>query len=402
MHLLAKVQQRRLAGPVLAGLFLLSACGGSAAPASTAAPASGGSASAAASADSPKAQLDKLIAQAKQEGELDTATTTEQSPRVPQLKEAFNKMFGLNLNINVALGDQTGKLAKMMTTLDAGGRPEFDTLTGSENDLIQLYDKGYLTKIENWDGLLKEVNSWVRNGTVKPEDVSSVPFSGYTFTWSTRSKALMYNTKLISADQMPQKVTDMADPRFKGKYTVPPWTDAWELGIQLYTDKQAWIQTIDQIGKDAIGVVDFSPALSRLLLGEFPFAPMNTYYYWDVKAKDPSAPVGLSWFKDYTPFSKVMYIVPKGSKHPAAAALWTLFMTTPEAEAAWQPAAHEENIIFGQSDQDKLARQSLAESGSKVAQWYANADTIEQLKWWSTPDGIAYRGQIKAAITQRK
>src|SRR5581483_8248690 len=100
----------------------------------------------------------------------------------------------------------------------------------------------------------------------KPEDVSSVPFSGYTFTWSTRSKALMYNTKLISADQMPQKVTDMADPRFKGKYTVPPWTDAWELGIQLYTDKQAWIQTIDQIGKDAIGVVDFSPALSRLLL----------------------------------------------------------------------------------------------------------------------------------------
>src|SRR5438309_11844461 len=84
----------------LVGAVVLSACAGGAAPAGTGST-NGGSGSSA-GADSPKAQLDKLIAQAKQEGELDTATTTEQSSRVPQVKDAFAKMFGLNININVA------------------------------------------------------------------------------------------------------------------------------------------------------------------------------------------------------------------------------------------------------------------------------------------------------------
>ena len=87
-------------------------------------------------------ELAKLVTQAKQEGELDTATTTEQSPRVPQVKEAFNKMFGLNLNINVALGDQAGKLAKMITTLDAGTRVQVAD-THAQGRLVSCLEGGY-------------------------------------------------------------------------------------------------------------------------------------------------------------------------------------------------------------------------------------------------------------------
>src|SRR5581483_6937520 len=240
--------------------LLLAGCGGAASPAST--DQSGAAAPASTSASAAKSvSLDQLIAQAKQEGELDTATTTEQSSRVPELKDAFLKRFGLSINVNIALGDQTGKFAKMQTTLDAGGRPEFDTLTGSEEDIIQMAGKGYLQPIDNWQELLKAVNSQVRDGTVKAEDVSPAPFTGSSFIWSTRSKALMYNTKVISEDQLPGKTTDLADPKYKGKFTVPPWTDTWELGIQTYTDKDAWLKTLDAIGKNAAGVVDFSPAL---------------------------------------------------------------------------------------------------------------------------------------------
>jgi iron(III) transport system substrate-binding protein len=387
---------------VLAGLMALSACGGAAAPAagsSASAPAASSGAGASAGG---KALIDQLVAQAKQEGELDTATTTEQSPRVPQVKDAFLKRFGLNINVNIALGDQTGKFAKMLTALDAGGRPEFDTLTGSEADLIQMNAKGYLTPIDNWQQLLPELNAWVKDGKVKPEEVSPSPLSGSAFVWSTRSKGLMYNTKKIQPDQLPQSTLDLADPKYKGMYTVPPWTDTWELGTLVHTDKTAWLQTLDAIGKDAAAVVDFSPALNRLLLGEFSFTPMNTYYYWDVKAKDPSAPIALEWFKDYTPFSKVMYVVPKGSKHPAAATLWALWMGSPEAEAVWQPAAHEENLAFGQTEQDQLARKSLNDSGSKPVSWYDNAAALDGLRWWSTPEGKEYRAKIKEAVTQRK
>ena len=392
---------RRLAPIALLGALALNACGG-AAPAAPPSTSASSNAAQVAGESSGKALIDKLVAQAKQEGELDTATTTEQASRVPALKEAFLKRFGLNITVNVALGDQTGKFAKMITTLDSGGRPEFDTLTGSEEDLIQMSAKGYITKIDGWDKMLPEVNSWVRDGTVKPEEVSPPPFTGSAFLWSTRSKGFIYNTKQIQADQMPSTTLDLAKPQYKGKFPVPPWTDVWELGTIVHTDKQAWLETLDQIGKNAATVLDFSPALNRILLGEFAFMPMNTYYYWDVKAKDPQAPIGLSWFKDYAPFSKVMYIVPSGSKHPAAATLWALWMGSPEAEAAWQPAAHEENVAFGQTQQDKLARQSLQESGTKAVSWYDSPQTIEDLKWWSTSEGKQYRAKIKEAVTQRK
>lgn len=385
---------------VLAAAMLLTACGGSAAPATASAGANSPSSS---NADlSGKQLLNKLVAQAKQEGELDTATTTEQTSRVPELKDAFNKRFGLNINVNVALGDQAGKMAKLITTLEAGSRPEYDALTGSENDLIQVDGKGYVTAIDGWDKVLPEINPGVRDGSIKPDDVSPPPFGGKAFVWSTRSKALLYNTKLIQPDQLPKATVDLADPKYKGKFPVPPWTDTWELGIRIHTDKDAWLQTLDQIGKNASTVIDFNPALNRILLGEFQFMPMNSYYVWDVKAKDPQAPLGISWFTDYTPYSKVLFLVPKNSKHPAAATLWSMWMGSPEAEAIWQPAAHEENIAFGLSDQDKLARQSLKDSGSKPISWYDSPDTIEQLKWWSTPEGTAYRGKIKEAVTQRK
>jgi ABC-type Fe3+ transport system substrate-binding protein len=296
---------KRFIGPVapaaLAVATILSACGGSAAPAATRGspqqPASGASASGA-------ELLDKLIAEARQEGELDTATTTEQTPRVEEVKNAFLKRFGLNITVNIALGDQAGKMAKLITTLDAGGRPEFDTLTGSENDLIQVDGKGYVQAIDGWDKLLPEVNGWVRDGSVTPRDVSPPPFSGKAFVWSTRSKALMYNTRLIQPDQLPKATVDLADPKYKGKFPVPPWTDTWELGTQVHTDKDAWLQTLDRIGKNAAAVLDFNPALNRLLLGEFQFSIMNSYFYWDVKAKDPKAPVALSWFSDYTPTAR--------------------------------------------------------------------------------------------------
>ncbi|NIO09493.1 MAG: hypothetical protein GTO40_16400, partial [Deltaproteobacteria bacterium] len=105
-----------------------------------------------------KKLLNDLIQQAKKEGTLDTATVTQLGPGVPKLIKAFNKRFGLDLNVNVALGDQAGKFAKMLITLRAGGRPQFHSLTGSANDAIVTVEKGYATPIKNWKPLLAAVN----------------------------------------------------------------------------------------------------------------------------------------------------------------------------------------------------------------------------------------------------
>jgi ABC-type Fe3+ transport system substrate-binding protein len=349
-----------------------------------------------------KQLLKELVDKARQEGALDTATITQAGPGVPKLVSAFNRRFGMNLRINVVLGDQAGKFAKLITTLDAGGKPEYDSLAGSENDIIVTVEKGYLHKVPDWEVLLAEVNPQVAAGTVKPGDVSPSVIGGYGFVWATRTKALVYSTKLASKDSIPKKIVDLADPKFKGKFTAAPWTDTFEQGILYYKDEDEWLQVLDRIGKNAATVLKFEPALNRILLGEFPYTYMNSAEYWGVMAKDRKAPIGLHWFSDYTPMSHVMYVVPKGSRHPAAAALWSLWMTTPEAQEIVQKASPQENLRFGRTEIDTRSWEEIKASGSRLVSYLDSPAALEKLKWWATPEGRQYRAKIKEAITQRQ
>lgn len=349
-----------------------------------------------------KRLLDELIRNAKQEGTLDTSVITQVGPAVPKLKAAFNKRFGLDLSINVGLGDQSGKFAQLITALETGASPSFDTLVGSGRDHHAVITKGFATKIDNWETILAEINPTVRSGAVKPGTVSPHPFTGYSMLWGTRTKGLIYNTKMISEKDVPKTYADFTKTEFKGKFPVPPWMDQYYMGILVY-DKAKWLKIAEQIGQNAAMVLKFNPALNRILLGEFPFMSMNTYYYWDVKSQDRDAPVGVRFFGDFTALTRVMYIIPKGSRHPAAATLWAMWMTTPEAEAIWQHVTRQENLSFGQSDIDKRGREMLEKSGSKVVSWYDSDETMKELNWLTTTkEGRKYRSAIKRAVTQRK
>ena len=160
----------------------------------------------------------------------------------------------------------------------------------------------------------------------------------------------------------------------------------WEIGILIY-DKDKWLKIADQTGKNAGAVLRYGQGMDRMLLGEFAFQPTNSYYYWQKKAKDPTLALGQVWFSDYTPMTRVLHLVPKNVRHPAAATLWSMWMGTPEAQAIWQPVNYQSNAAFGQSDIDKQARKSLKASGSKVVTWYDSAATVKQFKWYGTKEG---------------
>ncbi|NIO07177.1 MAG: extracellular solute-binding protein, partial [Deltaproteobacteria bacterium] len=326
---------------------------------------------------SPEGQklLNEVIAKAKKEGVLDTAITSGIVKAQSRLIRAFNKRFGMNIEINMARGNMSSKFVQLHATLKTGGVPAFDTLTGTGQEHVKMKEAGFSTYIDNWQTLLAEINPLVGSGKVKPEEVSPAPFSGYSFMWSTRSRSFLYNKKLISESELPKSVADLANPKFKGKFSVPPWTSMWEIGILVY-DKDKWLNIADQTGKNAGAVLRYGQGVDRMILGEFAFQPTNTYYYWQKKAKDPKLPLGQQWFSDYTPMTRVLHLIPKNSKHPAAATLWAMWMTTPEAQAIWQPVNYQSNAAFGQSDIDKEARRSLKASGSKVVTWYDSSKTI--------------------------
>jgi len=349
-----------------------------------------------------KKLLKDLIEKARKEGSLDTAAVTQVGPGVPKLVKAFNKRFGLNLEITTALGDQAGKFAKMLITLRAGGRPEFHTLTGGVNDAIVTVEKGYATQIKNWKPLLAEINPLVASGQAKPDEVSPPVVGGQAFIWGTRTKVMVYHTDLASEKTIPRRIIDLADPKFKGKFTVAPWTDIFEQGLLVYKDKEEWLKVMDRIGKNAAAVMRFQPALNRILLKEYAYTYMNSAEYWGVKARDADAPIGMHWFSDYTPLSPMMFIIPRGSRHPAAGTLWALWMTTPEAQAIVQKASPQENLVFGGSDIDNRSRAAIKKSGSRLVSYLNSPEDLKVLKWWATDEGRKYRSRLKAGITQRR
>ena len=236
-----------------------------------------------------------MVTKAKKEGVLDTAITSGIVKAQPRLVRAFNKRFGMNIEINMARGSMSTKFLFNFTgweaTLKTGGIPAFDALTGTGQEHVKMKEAGFSTYIDNWETLLAEINPLVGSGKVKPEEVSPAPFSGYSFMWSTRSRSFLYNKKLISQDKLPKRVADLADPKFKGMFAVPPWTSMWEIGILIY-DKDKWLKIADQTGKNAGAVLRYGQGMDRMLLGEFAFQPTNSYYLLAEKSQRPNTRIG--------------------------------------------------------------------------------------------------------------
>lgn len=364
----------------------------------------GGSASTAMGASSPKGKqlLNDLVTKAKQEGVLNANLRPGLGPVVPDMANAFKKNFGLNIEVNLdALTTENELFTKLRATLQAGAPPQLDMIGGPETRHVEMVEGGMATRIENWELLLASVNPLVGAGKVKPEQVSPNPLTGHSFLWSTVGKALLYNPKLLSKADLPRTRADLADTKYKGKLATSNFLEAWQFGILFYP-KDKWLEIADKVGKNAAAVLTFAASTERILLGELALADSNEYYYWQTKMKDPGAPIGIHWFADYTQVSSVYNMVPKGSRHPAAATLFALWMTTPEAEAMWQKAVPYPNIVFGQTQVSQEIKKAINESGSPVVTWYDSPKTLEVYKWYGSTEGREYYTKLVKALTQRR
>lgn len=364
----------------------------------------GGSASTATGASSAKGKqlLNDLVAKAKQEGALNANLRPGLGPVVPDMASAFKKRLGLDIQVNLdALTTENELFIKLRATLQAGAPPQLDMIGGPETRHVEMVEGGMSTRVENWELLLAAVNPLVGGGKVKPEQVSPNPLTGHSFLWSTVGKALLYNPKILSKANLPRTRADLADPKYKGKLATSNFLEAWQFGILFYP-KEKWLEIADKVGKNAAAVLTFAASTERILLGELALADSNEYYYWQTKMKDPNAPIGIHWFADYTQVSSVYNMVPKGSRHPAAATLFALWMTTPEAEAIWQRAVPYPNIVFGQTQISQEIKKAIHESGSPVVTWYDSPKTLEVYKWYGTTEGREYYTKLVKALTQRR
>ncbi len=349
----------------------------------------------------PAATLRELISKARQEGALNASATTSMNPTTAaKLAAAFKKRFGLDIEVTVTILSDTRHYPKAAVATKAGVVPTYDVISGSDKNNIQLVALGGVQKINGWEALLYEINPLVRSGKVRPNQLSPVPLTGYAFQFMNRLKGIVYNTKLISKGELPKTHAELADPKYEGKWTQPPWSSHWDIGTLVFPNlsQEEWLATVRKAGKNAGAVQPDVAGVKRVALGEFAFGIINTFQFLKIKSKDPQAPIEMTYFKDYNQVNAAYYIVRKDARHPAAATLFALWMETPEAKAIWQPATFETQFLWGEGELERKIKQYLRESGGKVVNVLDSQRGLEFLKWIGTPEGRKYRKAVGRAI----
>src|SRR5581483_1474563 len=188
--------------------LLLASC---ASEAPAAAP--GGSATAS-SPQQASSEVQRLLAAATaaHETELDVSwgATFGAAAGIKQFEELFNRMYGLSVKINYTPGpSMTDMAGKVTQEVNAGQHSSTDVLLGTESHYAALVDRNVM---EEYD--YTKLSSRITPEIVAPRNIG-VEVGGIV-------GGIAYNTSLVKAADVPRKLEDVLEPKWKGKIASNP------------------------------------------------------------------------------------------------------------------------------------------------------------------------------------
>ena len=184
-------------------------------------------------------------------------------------------------------------------------------------------------------------------GKVSPATLSHIPrqYNSPTGQWvgiSARTSVIVYNPRLIAAGQLPTRISQFADPRYKGKLAIAPQETDFQSVVTAYDRAYGRAATLSWLGaikSNAAGNIYSSneTVLSEVNQGAIAFGLVNQYYWYRMRAEigagrthaqithlaahDPGYVIDVSGAA-----------VLKSSKHQAEAQRFLAFLVSPKGQ----------------------------------------------------------------------
>lgn len=349
--------------------------------------------------DASKRAFKQLVEGTRKEKQVYIFAITEATEVVVPAFKRYLSGLGLELEVKLdATGGSFEKISQAIGETKQGIAPTYDVQFGGAHEVIHLMDAKGVMQIPNVELLLAEIAPEAQSVFNK---LSPGPFKGKAFTFGHWIKAIIYNPKLISAAELPRTHKELANPKYKGTFAIPPWTSDADAAVLVY-DKDEALEMIRGIGKNKAATEREAAAVNRMLLGEFKFADANAHYYHLFKKTDANAPIGVEFFQDYTTVNEAMYFVREGARHPNAATLFVLWTLSKEGQAVFEAASQMPNIYLPSSAVGKDMMKMIRERNVKLVSYVDNEDSIKKLRWlgetkegqaWTKAVGQAWRGR---------
>jgi iron(III) transport system substrate-binding protein len=348
-----------------------------------------------------ESQLRQLIEGARREGRLNISMVSSQGAKGGKaLTDAFKRRFGLdNITITIDLSrGSAGDAHKVIAEYEAGIMPSFDVRYFVDEAVLLLKEARAIKRVDHWETLLREINPKAYEARDK---LSPPPFDGLGFTFATRTDALLYNPKRIAEKDLPKTRLEYGLPQYKGMYSLPPWITTAMFGVLKY-DKNEWLETVRSWGRNKGHMLAFAAGIERLLLGELSFLYANAYYYFEQKALDPNAPIGLSFFQDLTNLHRAMNVVLEGTRHINAAQLFALWSMSEEASLLFQEYASHPNIYLGTGSISNGELAALRKRRIDHVTWFDSPKTLSTFLWYEKVEGKSYARALDRAQREGK
>ena len=332
------------------------------------------------------AALKKTIEAARQEGQV-IAHDLDFSPAAYRnVEAAFNKHYGLNIKITWAPFDNyPTDSAKAITEQKSRATPSVDLLRTGERQVPLLVEAGAIQKV-NWTPLLPP-------GTPSEADLHKE----LSVVWKSNIYCTAFNSKKISAKEVPGSWWDLADAKWNGQIVTPPWAGSYVADLAVWLGKMSQEELLNRMR----AVVKNKPILqsnsdihNRLQIGELRLA------FWvpndfQEELRRKGLPMECKAM-DYIPVTNHLIVVRAGARHPNAAALLAAFMAGPQGFKLLEAEARG-NYLYPESYQSKEF-QRLKASGLPVLN---RGTDLNYAKWLASKEYEDLNAAISRALRGR-
>ncbi len=203
-------------------------------------------------------------------------------------------------------------------------------------------------------------------GLLAPVDESTLeqvpeeyqPSSGTWTGIAARSTVFVYNPSLVSEDELPESILDLADPSWKGRWAASPSGADFQaivsgmLELEGADATEAWLTSMKE---NFVAYKGNSTVMKAVNAGEIPAGVIYHYYYYGDQAGtgENSANIEMHYFKNEDPGAFVSLSgggVLDSSKNPTAAQAFLAYITGKKGQTILQAGDSFEYAIASDVD----------------------------------------------------
>jgi ABC-type Fe3+ transport system substrate-binding protein len=297
-----------------------------------------------------------------------------------ELVAGMNKKYGLNLKAQFTPGPDMQRLMLRLAQEAAAGQPaSTDVYMGNSQAVFDAM-KANVLKPMDWSSILpRKIPAEKGFDPIAPD--------GVAVAFATTVVGILYNSDLVKGNDVPRRLEDVLNPKWKGKIASTPYAAGLrELAMPGLLGREYVLEFTKKLSRHIGGLLRCGEA-ERFTSGEFLMLVL-TCGGNDVNVLQATgAPVAHTVVEDGTVLHMRYAGVPKHSQSPNAGALLTAYLHTPEAQALlWRDDGLDLHL-YPESKMKKDVEKVRA-AGGKIAlntpQWLASlqgyAETQKELE----------------------